>query len=190
MPHRRLAALLAVVLLALAPACSGGRPSPEAEGADASSAGSLSGSSHLSGATVTLYRVAQGGQRGAQVARATTAEDGSFTLAAGISEGPFLVVLTGGSTVDTASGATVQLGSDEQTALVPRFAVGTRLEKVRVSPISHFAAGLALREVQASAANLEAADASAGITSTATSAASTGAPSPRRISPSPPPPGG
>lgn len=161
MPHRGLSALLLVVLLALAPACSGGRPPPEAEGADASSAGTLSGSSHLSGATVTLYRLAQGGQRGAQVARATTAEDGTFSLPVGLSEGPFLVVLTGGSTVDAASGATVQLGSDELTALVPRFAVGTHQEKLRVSPVSHFAAGLALREVQAGAAALVAADASA-----------------------------
>lgn len=162
MPSRRTAPLLlAVLLLALSAACSGGRPPPEAEGTDASSAGALSGASRFSASTLTVYRVSPAGQRGAQVAHSTTAADGTFTVPVGISEGPFLIVLTGGSTVDEATGATVQLGSDELTVLVPRFQVGTKLERLLVSPISHFAAGLALREVQAGSADLPTADASA-----------------------------
>lgn len=162
MPSRRTASLLlAVLFLALSTACSGGRPPPEAEGADASSAGTLSGASRFSASTVTVYRVSPAGQRGAQVAHSTTAADGTFTVPVGISEGPFLVVLTGGSTMDEATGATVQLGSDELTALVPRFPVGTRLERLLLSPISHFAAGLALRDVQAGAADVATADESA-----------------------------
>jgi hypothetical protein len=138
----------------------GGRPELPAPTQDT---GSVSGTVFLGpiqGATLRVFRVVRG-ERGALVGQATTAEDGSFRVGVGLSGGPFLLTASGGSFVDAASGTPVGLHSEELTALVPHFPPGSHLEGVRVSAVSHLAAGLALRSSQRQDALLEAADADA-----------------------------
>ncbi len=154
-------ALLLLTLATLAPGCGVERPETDLE--SGSGGGTVSGQvikGRVAGATLNVFRVLAA-ERGPLVATGTTAEDGSFTVPVSASEGPFLVVATGGSFVDEASGATIRLNGDELTALVPTFRAGTQLQGLLVTPISHFAAGLALREVRAGTAGLAGADAMA-----------------------------
>jgi hypothetical protein len=121
--------------------------------------GTLSGlviKGRVAGATVNVYRL-MGAERAAQVGTTTTGADGSFFLPVGASHGPFLVVATGGSFVDEASGATIRLNDDELTTLVPSFPVGTHLEGLLLTPVSHLATGLVLRLVRQEGAALDAA---------------------------------
>ena len=146
MRHCLLLSLLTLLLTAAG--CWESRPTVGPPGADAG--GTLSGlviKGRVSGATVNVFRLT-GAERGAQVATTTTDTNGAFSVGVGASEGPFLVVTTGGTFVDEASGAIIRLNADELTALVPTFPVGTHVEGLLVTPISHLAAGFALRQVR------------------------------------------
>jgi len=94
-------------------------------------------------AAVTVYRL-DGLKRGAVAGTAATDADGAFRVPVGTSTGPFLVVAAGGNYVDEATGVTVQAGTAELTALVPVFEIETKLEQLRITPVSHLAATLAL----------------------------------------------
>ncbi|WP_309888085.1 hypothetical protein [Archangium sp.] len=152
MRYFRLPSLLVFLLTTVG--CWESRPTLGPPGAEAG--GVLSGlviKGRVSGATVNVYRLT-GTERGAQVATTTTDTEGAFFVGVGASEGPFLVVATGGSFVDEASGATIRLNSDELTALVPFFPVGTHAKGLVLTPVSHLAAGLALRQVRLGTADL------------------------------------
>jgi len=147
-------ALSLLIFLLTVFGCWESRPTLGPPGADAG--GVLSGlviKGRVSGATVNVYRLT-GAERGAQVATTTTDTEGAFFVGVGAREGPFLLVATGGSFVDEASGATIRLNSDELTALVPSFPVGTHAKGLLLTPVSHLAAGLALRQVRQGTADL------------------------------------
>lgn len=114
----------------------------------------------VKGASVTVYRLT-GSTRGAVAGTATTDDAGAFRAGVGTATGPFLVVATGGTFADEASGVPVALNTAELTALVPAFELETKLESLLVSPVSHLAAGLALRWVDVEGKTLAAADAEA-----------------------------
>lgn len=159
---RRLVAPLFVVALALSVAfvaCSG-RPAVEPPPADLGVVAGRVFKAAVKDAAVTVYRL-EGAKRGAIAGTATTDVDGAFRVAVGTATGPFLVVATGGTFTDEATGVTVQVNSAELTALIPTFDVETKLEAVRVTPVSHLAAGLALFWVDAEGKALAAADAEA-----------------------------
>jgi hypothetical protein len=92
--------------------------------------------------TVRAFKFVDG-KRGDQLATATTDEQGAFVLAMGTAKGALLLVASGGTYADEATPSVLTL-SDELTALIPSFSVGTKLEHVTLSPISHFATTLAL----------------------------------------------
>jgi hypothetical protein len=95
---------------------------------------------------VTAYEVDATGGRGASVASAPTNKDGTFNLSLSTTtNSALLIVVTGGSYVEPATGTSIRLGpGDELTALLHtrvRIA-GDSLESIVVSPISHLAAVL------------------------------------------------
>ncbi|TQF13438.1 hypothetical protein FJV41_23910 [Myxococcus llanfairpwllgwyngyllgogerychwyrndrobwllllantysiliogogogochensis] len=94
-------------------------------------------------ADVRVFRLL-GTERGAEVGRGATDDAGGYHVDVGIEEGPFLVVVTGGSFVDEASATPVSLGTTELTALVPSFTAGTHLTDVAVNVVTHLTAGLSL----------------------------------------------
>ena len=149
--------VVAVVLVGVA--CSG-RPVVEPPPEDLGVVAGRVIKGNVSGATVTVFRL-EGLERGAQVGAATTDADGAFRVPVGTATGPFLVVAAGGAFVDEATGVTAQLNTAELTALVPTFAIATKLESIRVTPVSHLAAGLAQYWVRTEDAELAAADAEA-----------------------------
>jgi hypothetical protein len=111
-------------------------------------------------AAVTVYRL-DGLKRGAVVGSAATDAEGAFRIPVGTSTGPFFVVAAGGSYIDEATGVTVQAGTAELTALVPVFDIETKLEQLRITPVSHLAATLALFWAEAEARPLVDTDAEA-----------------------------
>lgn len=161
MRHVSLVVLVAALLAALAAGFGcGGRPSVQPPPADLGVVAGRVFKGPVSNSTVTVYRL-DGATRGANVGSATTDADGAFRVPVGTATGPFIVVASGGSFVDEATGVTVQLNSAELTALVPAFEVETKLEALRITPVSHLAATLALRWVANEGATLAAADSEA-----------------------------
>ena len=139
---------LALALAAAVGLTCGGRPNVAAPTQDLGIVAGTVIKGRVNGATVHVFRLA-GGQRGAEVGTGTTAEDGTFRIGVGTTEGSLLVVASGGAFADEATVATVNLNSDELTALVPAFSSETTLEGLLVTPVSHLAAGLALHYVNA-----------------------------------------
>lgn len=152
--------LVAALLVAEVLACQGGRPDITGSvggGQQTGAGGSLAGvaiKGRIARAAVRVFRL-EAGKRAAQVGTGQTGEDGAWSVDVGLSEGPFLVVVSGGSFVDEASGAAIQLNTDELTALVPEFKSGGKLEGVLVTPVSHFAAAQALYYVRANGKSVQ-----------------------------------
>ncbi|NTX67621.1 hypothetical protein HUA74_43940 [Myxococcus sp. CA051A] len=94
----------------------------------------------VSGATVRVYLLEQGTTQGPLIATTTTDEAGAFTAGVAAAAGPFVIVASGGSYVDEATGNATPL-SETLTALVPRHSPGAD-QVIQVSPISHFVAAL------------------------------------------------
>ncbi|RKH92982.1 hypothetical protein [Corallococcus sp. AB038B] len=132
---------LILLLLLVTLSCGGDRPT-----LSTNEGGRISGTifkGRVSGATVRAYRL-NGLDRGALVGNTTSADDGTYVLEVGASEGPLLVSASGGSFVDEATGATIQLNADELTTILPRFSPGTQEAGVLLSPVSHLATALTL----------------------------------------------
>jgi hypothetical protein len=138
----------------------GGRPPVEPPPADLGVVAGRVFKGAVKGATVTVYRL-NGLERGVIAGTATSDDEGAFRVGVGTATGPFLVAAKGGSFVDEATGVAVQLNSAELTALVPAFAVETKLENLRITPLSHLATGLALYWARTESKELSVADAEA-----------------------------
>jgi hypothetical protein len=154
-----LVVLFLVIAVAAGLAACGGRPAVQPPPADLGVVAGRVFKGPVRDSVVIVYRL-DGLARGAIAGQATTDADGAFRVAVGTATGPFLVVAQGGSYIDEATAVTVQLGNGELTALVPAFDVGTKAD-VRVTPVSHLAAGLALRWAATEGKTLVAADAEA-----------------------------
>jgi hypothetical protein len=167
-PHPSvLATALFCTATILALGCGGcGRQTVVSAGRDGGGGGTISGlalKGRINGATVNVYRVPGGKRDSTSVGTSTTAADGTFTVSVGIAQGPFIISVTGGTFVDEASGATISLNSDELTYLVPTFATGDQVSKLLITPMSHLAAGLALRYVNLEGQQLQDAAAEAWV---------------------------
>ncbi|MBF0169887.1 MAG: hypothetical protein HQK87_02155 [Nitrospinae bacterium] len=126
----------------MAVACSGGGGSGSTSGADqaaSTSESSIHGSAvkgPISHGTVKAYAVNADGSRGALLGATTTDAKGDYTLNFSHS-GPVEVVISGGTYIDEATGATVDFSGKEMNALVTGVSAG---DTVVVTPISAAAA--------------------------------------------------
>ncbi|WP_342382208.1 hypothetical protein NVS55_40120 (plasmid) [Myxococcus stipitatus] len=106
---------------------------------------------------ITVFRLVDG-QKGAEVGSALADENGLFRVAVGLATtGPFLVTATGGTSVDPATGATLQHGRDELTAIVPSFPASSSVAGLVISPVSHLTTAATLYRSKALGEELSAA---------------------------------
>ncbi|MFY3743639.1 hypothetical protein ACOQFB_07005 [Anaeromyxobacter sp. Red801] len=130
------APLIASLLLA---ACGGGGGG-STPGAGA--AGTISGAVVLgpvAGAKVRAYALS-GGTQGAQVGEATTDAAGRFTVAIGHHAGPVMLLATGGSYVDEATGASMAPGAGDALACaIPSVAADAATAGIQVTPLTTMA---------------------------------------------------
>lgn len=145
-----IAGALALAVLVFGSRCGGGQPVPY--DADASG-GSISGlvvKGRVAGATVTAYGLDAVGGRKVTLGSAVTDELGAFRVDLPSYNGPLLLVATGGAYPEEAvANASIRLESAELTYLVSDYQSNTAPTGVAVTPVSHLAAGLALRWVEA-----------------------------------------
>lgn len=99
----------------------------------------------MSNATITAYGISNG-QLGAQIATATTAADGAFTMPIGSYAGPMMLQVSGGSYTDEATGTAMSMApGDVMTAVIPSVAAGTTNSGVQVTPVTAMAQAMAQR---------------------------------------------
>lgn len=125
--------LLSAVLVLAIVACGGGDP---AEKDDTKSISGVISKGLISGASINLYSFQADGTRGAHVAGPVLSINGIWDVELPPNvNGPFMVVASGGSYVDEASGETVNLDSnDELMSILP-----AGEDSVAITPLSHLA---------------------------------------------------
>ena len=97
----------------------------------------------MSNATITAYGISNG-QLGAQIATATTAADGAFTMPIGSYAGPMMLQVSGGSYTDEATGTVMSMApGDVMTAVIPTVAAGTTNSGIQVTPVTAMAQAMA-----------------------------------------------
>ncbi len=138
--HRTGAALLAAVFFGWA--CGGGVPFKEGGKAASELKGRVI-KGPVTSATVVAYRASETLDRGEVLAQAKTDEAGDFVLPLPPYQGHVLVVATAGSYIEEAIGLGVQLGDNELQLLLPDFTTGTKLEGLRLTPVSTLAVAFA-----------------------------------------------
>src|SRR5438270_13685966 len=107
--------LLFVLAVAVLSSACVQRPGRSAVVGDSSISGTVVG---VSGATVHVYKLSSTNTPLFEEGQGTTGVDGSFSIPFSLIEGPFLIVATGGTKLDAATGAAVHVVKD-QSALVP-----------------------------------------------------------------------
>lgn len=122
----------------LAWACGGGTPFKEGGKAASELKGRVI-KGPVASATVAAYRASDALDRGELLAQTKSDEAGDFTLALPPYQGHVLVIATSGSYIEEAIGLGVQLGDNELQLLLPDFTTGTKLEGLRVTPVSSLA---------------------------------------------------
>lgn len=134
-------ALLIASSLLLA-ACGGGGGGGGGSTPGASSAGTIRGTVVLgpvAGASVRAYALS-GGTQGALLGEATADAAGRFDVAIGHHAGPVLLVATGGSYADEATGASMALGSGDALACaIPSVAADATTAGIQVTPLTSMA---------------------------------------------------
>jgi len=129
--------ILTTLVLSIITACGGG---------GGATTGSISGTvtkGPLSNATVTAYAI-NNGQRGTQIATATTAANGSFTMTMGSYAGPVMLQVSGGSYTDEANGTPMTMApGDVMTAVMPNIAAGAAISGIQVTPVTAMAQSMA-----------------------------------------------
>ncbi len=138
-----------VMTLLIATGCGGGGGGGESApvgGVGSGGTGYLSGfatKGPMSNATVTAFGISNG-QPGAQIATATTADDGSFTMAIGSYAGPVMLQVSGGSYTDEATGTVMPMApGDVMTAVMPTVAAGANNSGIEVTPVTAMAQAMA-----------------------------------------------
>ena len=97
----------------------------------------------MSNATIAAYGISNG-QLGAQIATATTAADGAFTMPIGSYAGPMMLQVSGGSYTDEATGTVMSMApGDVMTAVIPTVAAGTTNSGIQVTPVTAMAQAMA-----------------------------------------------
>lgn len=147
---RNLIVLLLVVAGVVASGC-GGTP-PVRSGDAGVGANSISGvvvKGPVANGRVVAYRLDPSTfARVGELGRAQTDETGAFALPMSTVSGPVLVVASTGTYQEEAVGLGVKLDGVELVALVPNFRPGATVEGLRVTPVSTWAAALAIYHAQ------------------------------------------
>jgi len=124
--------------------CSGGGDS--LAGVGSGGTGNISGfaiKGPMGNATVNAYGISSG-QIGAQIATATTAADGAFSLSIGSYAGPVMLQVSGGSYTDEATGIVMPMApGDVMTAVLPTVAAGANTSGIQVTPVTAMAQAMA-----------------------------------------------
>ena len=142
---KRIASLNVVVTaLVMAMACGGGAPPLTKKGRGG--AGAISGHA-VKGAViqgkVTAYKLSPDFKRGDALGDSMTDEGGAFTLSPPAYSGAVLLVVSSGSYLEEAYGATVKVDGHELTAVLPSYRAATSVDRVAINPVTHLVAKLA-----------------------------------------------
>ena len=143
--HGRVLLTLAIVVssASLTAGCGGGGGGGSG-GAVGATTGTISGTATkgpVSGATVTAYAISNG-VKGGQLGSALTSSSGSFTITMGPYSGAVMLQLHGGSFMDEATGAHMNmLDADDMTCVVPSVTVttGSMMSGIQVTPLTSMA---------------------------------------------------
>jgi hypothetical protein len=100
----------------------------------------------VNGATVTAYALKASGSNGAVLATGTTDAKGNYTLSLPAQSGPVVLIATGGSYAEEASGATVSLGNAQIRTVL---ATTSANQKVGITPITEIASQYAMAAISA-----------------------------------------
>lgn len=130
--------ILTTLALSIITACGGG--------GSATTQGSISGTvtkGPMSNATVTAYAI-NNGQTGTQIATATTAANGSFSMTMGSYVGPVMLQVSGGAYTDEATGTIMNMApGDVMTAVMPTIMAGAAISGIQVTPVTSMAQTMA-----------------------------------------------
>ena len=133
-------------LLVAAGCGGGGGGGGSVAGVGSGGTGSISGiatAGPVGNATVTAYGISNG-QMGAQIATATTATNGAFTMNIGSYSGPVMLQVSGGSYTDEATGTVMPMAAgDVMTALMPTVSAGSTNSGIQVTPVTAMAQTMA-----------------------------------------------
>ena len=97
----------------------------------------------VSAGTLAAYRV-NNGQRGDEIGRCTTDEQGNCTLSVGNHSGPVMLRMSGGTYTDEATGQRMNMGAaDAMSALIDQMCEGCAITGVQVTPLTSMAQSMA-----------------------------------------------
>lgn len=143
---RTAAAVFLVALIAIACGGGGGGTAVLDSAVDGAGAGSISGAvakGPVSNASVAAYGMS-GGLVGARIGSATTDASGNFIMATSGYSGPVMLMASGGSYRDEATGTVMQMAAgDVLTAVMPAMASGSTVNGIQVTPVTGMAQMLA-----------------------------------------------
>ncbi len=117
----------------------------------------------VSGATVTAYGI-MSGMTGTQIASAMTDSQGHFTMTIGNYSGPMMLMMSGGTYTDEATGVTMAMeAGDVMSAAVPSVSSGATITGIQMTPLTSMAQIMAQRMTGGmTAANITTANAAVG----------------------------
>ncbi len=114
---------------------------PAVTGAETITGTAIKGPVH--GATIRAYAIAQG-RKGVELATAITDSLGNFMLSMPGYSGPIMLVLSGGTYTDEATGTNMPMGAnDVMTALIPSIASGGTTTGIQITPLTSIAQTMA-----------------------------------------------
>jgi hypothetical protein len=138
--------ILMIGSLFLFSGCGGGGGGTLAVPGGAVGGGMISGTAvkgPMDGATVRAYAV-NNGTRGMQLASAMTDSQGNFSMNMHNYEGPVMLLMSGGTYTDEATGSVMAMGkNDVMTALIPMMASGATVTGIQVTPLTSMAQAMA-----------------------------------------------
>ena len=133
--------VICVVAAVFFAACGGGGGSSSSSNQASGSISGVVSAGPINGATVTAYSLNANGSQGSQIATTTSDSNGNYTLSMSAQSGPVLIVVSGGSYVEEASGSTVSMGSAKIRTTLPSTTNG---QQVGVTPLTEIATQNAL----------------------------------------------
>lgn len=117
----------------------------------------------VSGATVTAYGITNG-MMGSQIASSMTDSQGVFLMTIGGYSGPMMLLMSGGTYTDEATGTTMSMAAgDVMTAVISDISSGTTITGMQITPLTSMAQTMAQHMTDGmTAANISAANAAIG----------------------------
>jgi hypothetical protein len=108
----------------------------------------------MNGATVTAYSLNANGSKGNQLATTTSDSNGKYSLSMAAQSGPVIIIASGGTYVEEASGSTISMGNAQVRTILSSVSNG---QQVGVTPVTEIATQNTLAAINAnSSANVSA----------------------------------